>query len=175
MKNNIMNASIFLVIIGGILSRLLPHPPNFVPITAIALFAGSRFNKKTAFVIPFIIMFLTDLILGFHSTMLFIYGSFLLTTILGFNLKKFNLFSLGKYTLISSILFFVITNFGVWMFFDMYPKTLMGLANCYVMAIPFFKNSLLGDLFYSGVIFYGFKFVETKVLNINNSPARNLG
>jgi hypothetical protein len=149
-----------LVILVAALLRFLPHIPNMAPIAAMALFGGVYLDKKYALFLPIVVMLLSDMFLGFHNTMPFVYGSFLLTGLIGINLKKHNNFkSIVGGALLSSILFFVITNFGVWMMNmgNMYPKTMVGLAQCFVMAIPFFRNTIMGDLFYSGMFFGGYK------------------
>ena len=141
----------------AVLFRLVPHMPNFTPITAAALFAGVFLaDKKLAFIIPLAAMAISDLFLGFTLTSLFVYTAIILIGIIGIYSKKMNI----KTILISSISFFIITNFGVWLIW--YPQTLEGLLECYTLAIPFFRNSLLGDLFYSGVLYYGFQFVSKR-------------
>ena len=145
----------------AILCRLLPHLPNFTPITAIALFGGLYFSNKTmAYLVPLLIMALSDLFLGFHSISIVVYAAFILVSFIGTQTKKPSVFTV----LISSISFFVITNFGVWLIG--YPKTWTGLVECYTLAIPFFRNSLLGDFFYAGVMILGFNFVQKKYLNL---------
>jgi len=149
----------FLLITGMILfaafARLIPHPPNFTPIAAMALFGGAYFSKKwMAFLIPVAAMFLTDLIIGFHSTMWSVYLSFILIVGIGMifiRKKKAGNIILASVT--ASVLFFIVTNFAVWMSGFIYPKTGAGLAACYVAAIPFFHYTLLGDLFFVGVMF----------------------
>jgi hypothetical protein len=149
-----------LVVLVAVLIRFLPHSANVAPIAAMALFGGAYLNKKYAVILPLIAMLISDLFLGFHNTMPFVYGSFLLTGMIGIVLRKHNNFKwiLGG-TLLSSVLFFIITNFGVWLMNmgNMYPKNLVGLAQCYVMAIPFFRNTLLGDLFYVVMMFGGYE------------------
>jgi len=143
-----------LIIITASLIRLLPHLPNFSPLAAMALFGGVYFNKKYALIIPLIVLFISDIFLGFHSTIPFVYGSFLITGFIGLWLKNHQDFkSILSGTLLSSVLFFLITNFGVWLVGSLYLKNITGLAQSYFMAIPFFRNSLLGDLFYTGVFF----------------------
>lgn len=161
----------FIIITIGIITRFLPHVPNFVPITAIALFAGRYLPKKIAIIAPLLIMLVTDYFIGFHEVMIFVYGGILLAAILGVTLKKKP--SWGKIfgaTLASSIAFFIITNFGVWIMNSWYPHTFAGLAQCFVMAIPFFRNSLLGDFFYVTVFFGAYEmakyFVENKKISL---------
>jgi hypothetical protein len=103
-------------------------------------------------------MFLSDLFLGFSMITLFVYAAFILVGFIGIYSKKMNI----KTILISSVSFFIITNFGVWLLG--YPKTLDGLLECYTLAIPFFRNSLIGDFFFSGVMYFGFEFVSNKYL-----------
>ncbi|PIY72226.1 hypothetical protein COY87_02005 [Candidatus Roizmanbacteria bacterium CG_4_10_14_0_8_um_filter_33_9] len=146
------------------LTRLLPHPPNVSPVTAIALFAGSTIGGISAFSIPLLIMFISDMFLGFHITIPFVYASFILITLLGFLLKKRNRFQYYFIaSLISSLLFFLITNFGVWLTSSMYQKSVNGLILCYTMGIPFFRNTIVGDIIYTIGIFYGFKLL-TKIV-----------
>jgi len=145
----------------AVLFRLLPHLPNFTPITAIALFGGLYFsNKSIAYLVPLFIMVLSDLFLGFHTISIVVYAAFLLVSFIGTRTKKPSVFTI----LLSSISFFIITNFGVWLIG--YPKTWTGLVECYTLAIPFFRNSLLGDFFYSGVMILGFNYVQKKYLNL---------
>ena len=149
-----------LIILMAAVMRFLPHLPNMAPVAAMALFGGVYFKKKYAFLLPMSVMFLSDIFLGFHNTMPFVYGSFLLTGIIGLVLKKHNNFKwIAGGTLLSSVLFFIITNFGVWLMNmgNMYTQNLTGLVQCYVMAIPFFGNTLVGDLFYSVMMFGGYK------------------
>jgi len=144
---------LFIIIIATV-ARLLPHPPNFSPIAAMALFGGVYFNKKYALIIPLIVLFISDIFLGFHSTIPFVYGSFLITGLIGLWLKNHRDFkSILTGTLLSSVLFFIITNFGVWLVGNLYLKNITGLSQSYFMAIPFFRYSLVGDLFYTGIFF----------------------
>lgn len=152
------------MIIGGALMRLLPHAPNFAPIAAIALFGSVYLNKRYALILPIAAMFISDIFLGFHDTMLYVYGAFLLTGIMGLWLRKHkNVLNILGSALASSVLFFLITNFGVWVQ-GMYARDLSGLVQSYVMAIPFFKNTLLGNLFYTGVFFGSYELAA--VLNL---------
>ncbi len=154
-----------LMVFGAAFLRLLPHPPNFAPIAAMALFGGAYFSKKTfAFVIPLAAIFLTDLIIGIYSYAWIVYLSFALIVVLGiFMLKKVSVKKLLFTSLTASISFFVITNFGVWALGTLYPKTPAGLLASYTAAIPFFQNSLIGDLFFVGVMFGVYEFVKHKV------------
>lgn len=163
-----------LIIFLAVIMRLLPHPPNFAPIAAMALFGGAYLNKRYALVIPLIAMIISDYFIGFHNVILFVYGSFFISGLLGLWLRNHKtLANTFMITFASSLLFFIITNFGVWFVGNMYPKTVSGLVTCYTMAIPFFRNTILGDFFYVGLFFGGYEIVR-KVLGtvlINTIPA----
>ena len=134
--------------------RFFPHPPNFSPISAIILFSAVYLPFKYSLILPFSIMIISDYFLGFHSTMPYVYGSFGLIAILGLVLKnKTTVINTFKTSVLSSILFYVITNFGVWASAGLYPHTTSGLINCYIAAIPFFKNTLAGDIIFTSVMF----------------------
>jgi hypothetical protein len=159
----------FTVLAGIILTaaafRILPHPHNFSPIAALALFGGAQFaDKRAAFLVPLAAMFLGDLVLGLHALIPVIYGCFALIVCLGFWLRKQK--SAGRIAvaaLAGSMLFFALTNFAVWAGTSLYPKTGAGLAECYLAAIPFFKNTLTGDLFYTTVLFGGLALAEWRL------------
>lgn len=157
-------------------SRILPHAPNFSIIGALALFSGAFFqNKYLRYVVPLTAMILSDIVIGFHSTMPFVYGSFILISFLGKYLsKELKVMRMVRFSILASLLFFMITNCGVWLTSTMYTKDLSGLMMSYYMGIPFFRNTLLSDLVYSFTLFYGFSFIENyikgglKVYNRNN-------
>jgi len=155
---------ITLMIFAAAFVRLIPHPPNFAPIAAMALFGGAYFNKKwAAFLIPISAMFLTDLILGFHETMWAVYLSFALIVVIGMlMLKEIKIGNLFFASVISSVSFFIITNFGSWISTGYYTKTGAGLATCYIAAIPFFHQTLLSDLFYVALLFGTYHLVKIK-------------
>ncbi len=154
-----------LMVFAAAFVRLLPHPPNFAPIAAMALFGGAYFNKKSfAFIIPLMAMFLTDAIIGFYSTAWLTYLSFALIVVIGIvMLKKVSVKKLIFASITASVSFFAITNFGVWALGTLYPKTPAGLMESYIAAIPFFQNSLIGDLFFVGVMFGVYELVKHKV------------
>ena len=160
MRNTLVAAGIILV---AALSRLLPHPPNFTPIAAIALAGGVYMNKRYATIVPLIALVLSDAIIGFHNTIYYVYGSFVLIGLVGLWLKshKKPLVVFGG-VLVSSILFFLITNFGVWFVDDglVYQKSFAGLIECYTAGIPFFRNTVLGDVVFTAALFGIFEGVE---------------
>ena len=163
-----MNKSRLSVLTGMILaaavSRLIPHPPNFSPIAAMALFGGAAFaDKRAAFFMPLAGLFLSDLVLGFYAITPVVYGSFGLIVCLGFWVRRRR--SVGRIAgaaMMSALLFFVVTNFGVWAMGQLYPATPAGLVNCYVAAIPFFQNTLLSNLSYSVLLFGGLAIAENR-------------
>ena len=156
------------VLIGMILaaafSRLIPHPPDLTSIGALALFGGARFtDRRAAFLVPFAALLLSDLCLGLYPHMGWVYGSFALTVCLGRWLQpRRGAWRIAGATLLSSILFFVIADFGVWLDGSLYTKDLAGLAACYVAALPFFGNMLLGDGLYALLLFGGFAMLERR-------------
>jgi len=161
-KNIELIIALLLVLIG-ISFRIIPHAPNFTPIAAIALFGGVYFSKKIAFVLPLGAMLISDIFIGFYQTsvMVSVYGSFILCVILGFWLKKHKgWYAVGGSAVLSSVLFFLITNFAVWAFTPWYAKTLSGIIQCYLLALPFLKNTLLGDLFYTTVFFGSYELIH---------------
>lgn len=136
------------------LSRLIPHPMNFAPITAIALFGGMYFDKRVAPVLPLLALLISDYFIGFYDGIGWVYGSFIISVGAGMWLKSRKSISMiGATTFASSVLFFIISNFGVWYSELLYPRTFAGLIECYTLALPFFRNTLAGDLFYVGVMF----------------------
>lgn len=158
--SSMIQPSIFILI--GAVARIVPHPANFVPIAAMALFGGTYLNKKQALILPLAAMVLSDFIIGFDSLhmRISVYGSFLIMVLVGFWIKKHkNIKSIVAASVFSSIIFFVITNFAVWAFGTMYPKSLLGLIECYILAIPFFRNTLLGDLTYTGIFFGSYEYL----------------
>jgi hypothetical protein len=170
---------VVLVILLAALSRLLPHPFNFTPIGAIALFGGVCFERKIlAFVIPLSAMLLSDLVIqsmrgtGLHHTMWAVYGSFALTACLGIWLRKrTRVTNIFMASLVSSALFFLITNFAVWIGSTFYVQTFSGLLSCYAAGIPFYNhdlfgsalmNTVFGDLFFTAMLFGAYHLASLK-------------
>lgn len=187
-----------LVIVIAVLIRLFPHAPNFAPIGAMALFGGTYLSKKYSIIIVIATLTISDYLLLYvnpfspkfldlskiyaltsliHSTTVFVYGSFILISLMGLWLRNHKsapniLFA----SLVSSVLFFLITNFGVWVA-GAYSRDLSGLWQSYIMGIPFFRNTLLGDLFYTGAFFASYELVKRLIFNKNlaifKSPYEN--
>ena len=144
-------------IIAAVILRLVPHLPNFAPIAAMALFGGTYLNKKFALIVPIAAMLVSDYFIGFynHWVMISVYGSFIIIGLLGWWLKKNkSVANVIGVSLFGSIIFFLVTNFAVWVIpHSMYPHTWQGLISCYIMGLPFFRNTLMGDLFYVAIMF----------------------
>jgi len=142
--------------ISGILAlgRLIPHPPNFTPILAAAIFAPYIINDRwTAIAVPLMAMFIGDVFIGFHHYMLWVYGAIAMSTVISRWAMQFGKYlPLATMTLISSVLFYIVTNFAVWIMWDYYPNTLEGLIMCYTMAIPFFQNTVLSTIVYTALM-----------------------
>jgi hypothetical protein len=172
-----MNARI-LTLLTAILAaaalRLVPHPPNFTPIGAMALFSGAYLGRRgaVALVAPLGALFLSDLVLGFYRGMPTVYFSVALIVIIGWvALRRVSPIRVGGAAIASSVLFFMLTNFGTWLSSGFYPRTLAGLEACYIAAIPFFQNTVAGDLFYAAVLFGGFALLERTVPALRSRPA----
>ena len=154
------NIIILGLIIFAVALRLVPHPPNFSPIGAIGLFSGCYFCLKRSWLIPIIALLISDFILGFYNpiSMMTVYLSFVVSAIIGetFLKNKQTPYRLGGAAVVSASQFFVFTNLGVWLSGTLYQVNLAGLIECFVMAIPFYGNSLISELFYTSVLFGGY-------------------
>ncbi len=157
------------IVAAAALSRLVPHAPNFTPIGALALFAGTSFEEKPmAFLVPLAAMLLSDAVIGFHGGMPAVYASFLLSVLMGRRLRRAGrdpgAAAIASASLWSSTLFYALTNFAVWAGSGMYPHTAAGLAGCYAAAIPFFGNTLASGLLYSAGLFGAARLADRTVL-----------
>ena len=154
-----------ILVITAIFFRFIPHLANFSPILAIALFGGVYLNKKYALFMPLLFMMITDLFLGFHNTLLFTWGSILLISFLGILIRqRKNTLNIILGSLSSAMIFFIITNFGVWLM-GWYPLTLNGLITCYTLAIPFFRTTLISTLLFSFILFGIYELIAKRVQN----------
>jgi len=170
---------IFSMLLVVSIVRFFPHLANLTPLAAIALFAGVQIrNGKMAFLTPMVIWLLSDVGLeimyhlglraypGFYPYMISVYISFALIVLIGRLIRnKINPLTVISGALGGSLVFFIVSNFGVWLLEAemMYTNDWNGLVNCFVAAIPFYKNAVLGDLLYSTVLFGGFYFLERKI------------
>ncbi|WP_428235124.1 DUF6580 family putative transport protein [Gracilimonas sp.] len=176
-----MNKKRFIVLSGFIiiaaLSRIIPHPYNFAPIGAMSIFGAAYFtDKKFSFLVPLFAMFISDLLVNnllyanfyggftlFTPGFYWMYGAIALIVVAGiFILKKVNTTTVIAGSLSASVIFFLVTNFGVWLSNPMYPQGIEGLLMSYTAGIPFFHYTVIGDLFYSGVMFGAFEYAKTK-------------
>ena len=166
------------MIVAAALSRLLPHPPNFSPVEAIALFGGAYFASRVwAVLVPLAAMLISDVVLAalnggsysfanyFASTSFWVvYGCIAVSTALGFGLRgKVRGAKVLGYSLVGSVLFFLATNFGAWLGSTMYPQNGAGLVAAYAAGIPFFQWTVLGTLFYSALLFGGFALLRRQL------------
>ncbi|NUN04833.1 MAG: hypothetical protein HUU57_03630 [Bdellovibrio sp.] len=154
-----------LMVLAAAFSRLIPHPWNFTAVGAMALFAGAYFSaKKHSLIVPLAALFLSDLFLGFHATLVFVYLAFSLVVTLGWSLREqTSPARIAAFSVLTSALFFVVSNFGVWITGGMYAFSLQGLAECFVAAIPFFGNQIYGDLFFSAILFGSYETLKNIV------------
>jgi hypothetical protein len=166
------------MILVAAFSRIIPHMTNFSPLAAISLFGAAHFEKKwQAFLIPIAATWLSDLFISnvlyaqnytsftwFYQGFYWQYASYLLIVLAAiFIFKKVTITSIVSGIVASTVIFFLVSNFGVWMGSRLYPKSFSGLLACYAAAVPYLQGTLLGNLFYSGALFGGFYLVKKKV------------
>ena len=167
-KENILSFLYISVLLA--IGRLIPHPPNFTPILAAAIVAPYILNNRfISLLIPLSAMIIADFFIGFYSGIIWVYGSIFICGVLSEYSKKFKNYKLqlGVMSLLSSIIFFVITNFSVWFFGDLYPKTYDGLLLCYTMAIPFFQNTAISTLLYTGLFVMTIEFFKNTTFGLH--------
>lgn len=142
------------LVLFGVLMRLLPHPANLAPVGAIALFGGATLHKRIGWWLPVVVVAISDTFLGFYSSMPFTWLGFALVGLLGLYIRRYNSWMrvpLGA--LSGSLIFFLVSNFGVWVAGDLYAHTWNGLIQCYTLGLPFLRPTITGDLIYSTVFF----------------------
>ena len=162
LKKEIFPISLILILA---FARLIPHPPNFTPIIAVAIMSGYFFrNIYMSFSILLISMLIADIFIGFYENIIFVYIALLLITFVFFKIgNKINFKNLFIYGFAGSLIFFIISNFGVWLLGSpglngiAYEKSLSGLVECYIMAIPFFGNTFLSTLIFAYPAIYIYK------------------
>jgi hypothetical protein len=155
-ENLLVRTIVILAIIAfAAIVRIVPHPWNFTPVGAMALFSGAVVkDRRLAFLFPLLALFAGDIIVGFHKLMPIVYASFLVDVALGYWIRKRrDLWCISGITLLGAIQFFLVTNFAMWAFWDSYPRTVAGLVACYLSGLPLFWNTLAGDAFYAAVLF----------------------
>lgn len=159
LKNLQLFWGLILVLVTVALTRFVPHPPNLTAIGALALWSPIYFaNKRWSFAIPAIALFLTDLVLGFYAGMVWVYGTMTLIAIASLWLEpQKNIVRSSMAAIFASLCFFFVTNFGVWTEGVLYPLTGTGLADSYIMGLPFLKYQILGDLLYCSIAFWAYR------------------
>lgn len=168
-----MLLALAIIVIAAAL-RIAPHPWNFTPVGAMALFSGAIIkDPRIAFAFPLLALFSGDLFVGFYKlgVMLLVYASFLLSVLIGRWVQNHRTISrISAATLLGSIQFFLVTNFAIWALGNSYPRTLSGLTSCYAAGVPFFWNTLAGDAFYATLFFGAFALGE-RFIPIFGEPA----
>jgi hypothetical protein len=152
--------------------RIIPHPWNFTPIGAMALFSGAMFrDRRAAFLFPLVALFAGDLFIGLHRLIPVVYASFLLSVLIGTWLaNRRSILRIGGAVFLGALQFFLVTNFAVWQLFGTYPHTPAGLAACYIAGLPLFGNTLSGDALYATLFFGTFALAE-KLFPVLREPA----
>ena len=166
LKKEIFPISLILILA---FARLIPHPPNFTPIIAVAIVSGYFFkNINLSLLTLLIAMLISDLFIGFYENVIFVYASLLLITFVFHKISnKINFINLFIYGFAGSLIFFVVSNFGVWalgspgVFNIPYDKTLNGLIECYILAIPFFGNTFLSTVIFAYPTIFVYKSLST--------------
>jgi len=153
-KKRLNIAIVATLICLGALLRILPHPANFAPVAAIAIFGGAMLPRRYGVAAPLAAMVVSDMVIGFHSLIPVTWGSYILIALASsIWLKKRTLFRGSIVTLTASIFFYIVTNFAVWLTSGMYAHTVSGLTSCYIMALPFFRNTMLSDTIFTASLF----------------------
>jgi hypothetical protein len=167
--------AIGLAVVAGLL-RLVPHPWNMAPVGALGLFGGARLRGWLAYVLPLLVMVVTDGVLlvislsrgtvpAVNEVTPFIYASFLVNVLLGRLLTRTRSpLWIGAAAVAGSVQFFLVTNFAFWLS-GYYGLTLAGLGECYVKAIPFYRGTLAGDVLYTG-LFFGLHALTLHLLSV---------
>jgi hypothetical protein len=163
-KENLLYRTLlaFAMIVLAAALRIAPHPWNFTPVGAMALFSGAIIrDRRLAFVFPIFALFVGDIFIGFHKLMPVVYASFFVSVVIGFWLgDRRAVGRIAAATLLGAVQFFLVTNFAVWAFGLFYPRTSAGLLACYLAGVPFFWNTLAGDGVYALLLFGGFALAE---------------
>lgn len=164
--------ALFMIVLAAAASRLLPHPENVAPIAAMALFGGAKCERTgMAFVLPALALFLSDALIGFYENMAVVYLAFALVVCLGFTLRRRESpAALALASVTASALFFLVTNFAPLTGHGMYAATWEGVTAAYAAGLPFLRNTLLGDGFYTAMLFGGFALAERRFHGLRLRP-----
>jgi hypothetical protein len=165
--------ALVLIVLAAAL-RIAPHPWNFTPVGAMALFSGAVLrDRRLAFFFPLLALFAGDLFVGFHKLIPIVYASFLVNVVIGLWLRdRRTIARISLATLLGAIQFFIVTNFAVWQFLGGYPHTGSGLVACYIVGIPLFWNTLGGDALYAALLFGGYALAERLIPALHASAQR---
>lgn len=162
-----------LLIAFAVGARIVPHPANFVPLAAVALFGAAVLPRRWAVIVPLVAMVASDLVVGLHPLVFYTWGSFAVIAFAGSHfLGRVSASRVVVSSLAASVFFYLVTNFGVWTQGLMYPMTPGGLLQCYINALPFFRATLLGDLFYSGALFGSYAIVLAWATQLRSNYVR---
>ena len=170
----------YLFVLAAILLRILPHPWNLTPLGAMFLFSGATFrNKRDSLLVPLAALMISD-----YAVIHFLWGGryawftpytwagFLLVGLIGWTLRrKLSVTGVLGASLAGSVTFFLVSNFGVWMGWTLYPPSFSGLVECYVAALPFFRNAVIGDLLYAGLLFGAYAWIRRRRAAVAMSAA----
>src|ERR1700688_1476144 len=166
------------IVLAAAALRVVPHPMNFAPIGALALFGGAYFySKRAALAVPLLSLIAGDIFIGFHRLIPYVYASFLASVAIGFWLRRKKSAShIGAATVAGAIQFFLVTNFAVWATsIGSYPKNVGGLAECYIAGLPLFLNTLGGDAFYVALLFGVMALAEKRFPSLREPLAAEVG
>lgn len=154
------------LIILGVVSVIIYHPQNFTAVIAVALFAGTYLSRKQAIAVPLGLFIIKDMFIGFHALIFFTWGSIVVIALMGMRMRsKRNFKSIALTSLGAAVFYYIITNFGVWLFYSTYPKSLLGLAECYIVAIPYFRGTLVSTILYTALLFGIYEYAALKLKN----------
>lgn len=166
MKANPLNSCCYFLIILAIATRFIPHPAGMTAVGAVGLFSGAYLCYKRAWLVPVAALWISDIIIGFYHplVMLFVYSGFGLSVVIGriCLFQRRSIARIGAATVIAATVFFMLSNLGVWLTGLYYPLTITGLLECYIMAIPFFERTLVGDMIYVAVLFGLYEFIHAR-------------
>lgn len=166
------------VVLAAAVLRIVPHPMNFTPIGALALYCGAYFpSKRTAFAVPLLSLVAGDIFTGFHRLIPYVYASFLVSVAIGYWLRRNKSASrIVAATVAGAMQFFLVSNFALWAsFIGNYPKNIGGLAECYIAGLPLFWNTLWGDAFYVMLLFGGMALAEKRFSSVREPLAVEAG
>lgn len=164
----------YLFVLLTIVLRLIPHVPNAAPVGALALLLGATLPKKTAIITTTLTLLITDYFIGFHNVIVWVYGSYALIALLSKKISSMKISVQITSSLTASLLFYFITNFGVWATTTMYEKNATGLIASYTNALPFLRNTILGDTLYTLVFFALYSIIAKKVASAPSQLPRRM-